>query len=129
MAENSREKKPYKINFEQREGYLYVYGQATRDSFDTSLGFWMEIATYCKENNVSKVLVEEDFGTDNSMMDTYEIMIQGQKIGFIGVKVAFVDRHPNHMDTNLFAETVALNRGLIAKVFSNVQEAEKWLLS
>jgi hypothetical protein len=129
MTENSEEKKSYKISFEQREGYLYVYGNAKQDSFDTSLGFWMDIATYCKENNISKVLVEEDFGTDNSMMDTYEIMIQGQKVGFIGVKVAFVDRQPDHMDTNLFAETVAQNRGLIAKVFSNVEEAEKWLLS
>jgi len=129
MAENSGEKKPYEIRFEHREGYLYVYGQAMRDSFDTSLGFWMDIATYCKENNISRVLVEEDFGTDNSMMDTYEIMIQGQKVGFIGVKVAFVDRHPEHMDTNLFAETVAQNRGLIAKVFTNVKDAEKWLLS
>ncbi len=129
MAENHGEEKPYKIKFEQREGYVYAYGQAKQDSFDTSLGFWMDIAAYCKENHVSRVLVEEDFGTDNSMMDTYEIMIQGQKIGFIGVKVAFVDRHPNHMDTNLFAETVALNRGLIAKVFSNIKEAEKWLLS
>jgi hypothetical protein len=89
----------------------------------------MEIVAYCKENSVSKVLVEEDFSTDNSMMDTYEIMVQGQKIGFIGVRIAFVDRHPDYMNTNLFAETVALNRGIIAKVFSNIKEAEEWLLS
>jgi hypothetical protein len=129
MAENSGEKKSYEIKFEQREGYMYVYGKAKQDSFEISLGFWMEIVAYCKENSVSKVLVEEDFGTDNSMMDTYEIMVQGQKNGFIGVRIAFVDRHPDHMNTNLFAETVALNRGIIAKVFSNIKEAEEWLLS
>jgi hypothetical protein len=33
------------------------------------------------------------------------------------------------MNNNLFGETVARNRGLIAKVFSNVKEAEEWLLS
>ena len=129
VANQSKENKLYTIKFEQRKGYLYVYGQAEKDSFETSLGFWMEIVTYCKENKISKVLVEEDFGTDNSIIDTYEIMTQGQKIGFTGVKIAFVDRQPDQMNTNLFGETVARNRGLIAKVFRSVKEAEKWLLS
>jgi hypothetical protein len=129
MAKRPEENKPYAVKFEHRKGYLYAYGQAKKDSFDVSLGFWKEVAIYCKENGFTKVLVEEDFDTDNSMIDTYEIMTQGQKMGLAGVKIAFVDCHPEQMNTNLFAETVARNRGISGKVFSSVKEAEEWLLS
>jgi len=128
MKKNSKEKS-YTIKFEHRAGYLYAYGHALKDSFDTSLGFWSDIATYCKDNKFTKVLVEEDFATDNSMTEMYEIVIRGHELGFTGVKIAFVDRHPEQMNTNLFGETVALNRGLVVKVFSSAQEAEEWLLS
>ncbi len=128
MDKNSKEKS-YTIRFEHRAGYLYAYGHALKDSFDTSVGFWTDIAAYCKDNKFTKVLVEEDFATDNSMIDMYEIVSQAHKLGFTGIKIAFVDRHPDQMKTNLFGETVALNRGLIAKVFSGAKEAEEWLLS
>jgi len=128
MDKNSK-KKSYTIRFEHRAGYLYVYGHALKDSFDTSVGFWTDIAAYCKDNKFTKVLVEEDFATDNSMIDMYEIVSRGHETGFTGIKIAFVDRHSDQMNANLFGETVAQNRGLIARVFPNVQEAEAWLLS
>ncbi len=129
MEKSSKENKPYTITFEHRNGYLYAYGQAKRDSFDISLGFWTAVATYCKDNKFSKVLVEEDFETDTSINDKYELMSHMHKMGFTNITVAFIDRHPEQMTSNLFGETVALNQGFIAKVFSNVKEAEEWLLS
>ena len=129
MVKISEEKKSYKSTFEFRNGYLYAYAQAENDSYEISFDFWAEIARRCKENGFSKVLVEEDFGTDNSMSDMYEIVSQGHKIGLTGIKIAFVDCHLAQMNNNLFGETVARNRGLIARVFSNVKEAEEWLLS
>ena len=129
MAKASKENKLYTVKFEHRQGYLYAYGKAEQDSFEVSLGFWTEIAAYCKANHFSKVLVEEDFETDNEIIDTYEIVSQGHKVGFTRIKIAFVDRHNSQMNNNLFGETVARNRGIQGKVFSNIKEAEKWLLS
>lgn len=126
---NSHENKQYKVRFEHRNGYLYAYGYAKQDSYDISLGFWTEVATYCKKNNFSKVLVEEDFETDTSITEKFELVSCGHKVGLTGIKIAFVDLHPEQMNDNIFSETVACNRGLIAKVFSNVEEAEEWLLS
>lgn len=99
MDKNSKEKS-YTIRFEHRAGYLYAYGHALKDSFDTSVGFWTDVAAYCKENKFTKVLVEEDFATDNSVFDMYEIVSQAHKIGFTGIKIAFVDRHPDQMRLN-----------------------------
>jgi hypothetical protein len=129
MAKSSEETKPYVMKFEQRAGYLYAYAQAEKDSYEISLDFWTQAAKRCKENGFSKLLVEEDFGTDNSTIDMYEIVSQGHQIGLTGVKIAFVDRHLTQIDNNLFGETVARNRGLFAKVFTDVKEAEEWLLS
>lgn len=120
---------PCTMKFEHREGYLYAYAHAKKDSFEISLNFWSEIATRCKADGFSKVLVEEDFGTDNSMIDMYQLVSQGHKIGLTGIKIAFVDRHISQINNNLFGETVARNRGILGKVFTDVQEAEKWLLS
>jgi hypothetical protein len=129
MAKNSKENKPYIIKFEHREGYLYVYVQAKEDSFDVSLDYWTEVTKYCKKNSFSKVLVEEDIGTDNKIIDTYEIVSRGQKVNLAGIKIAFVDRYPEQMESNRFGETVARNRGILVKVCPNIKEAEEWLLS
>lgn len=129
MIKNSKKNKPYKITFEHRGGYLYACVQGKEDSYEISAAFWTDIAKYCKENSFSKVLVEEDFETDTSILEKYELVSHGHELGFTGIKIAFIDRNPEQMKGNLFAETVACNRGLFGKVFSNVEEAEKWLLS
>lgn len=119
----------YLIQFEHRAGYLYAFAQGKEDSYETSVGYWTDIARYCRENGFSRVLVEEDFETDTSVIDKYELMSHGHEAGFTGIKIAFIDRQPDQMNDNQFGETAAQNRGLITKVFSNIKEAEEWLLS
>ena len=128
MAADSPQK-PYHITFEHRDGYLHVYVSGEEDSQEISLAYWMEIATYCQEHDVSRILVEEDFKTDNTMLDTYEFISQGAASDFAKIKIAFMDRHPEQTPTNLFGETVAKNRGIFVKIFTDLQAAEKWLLS
>jgi hypothetical protein len=128
MTKNSKGNNPYKITFERRDGYLYAYVHGKEDSYEISNAFWADIATYCKENCFSKVLVEEDFETDTSLLEKYELASHGHEAGLTSIKIAFIDRHPDQMKGNLFAETVACNRGLFGKVFSNVEEAVNWLL-
>jgi hypothetical protein len=129
MTKSSKENKPYTVTFKHCDGYLYAYAQGKEDSYEISVGYWTDIAMYCKENGFSKVIVEEDFETDTSIIDKYELMSHGHDVGLTGVKIAFVDRHSEQMKSNQFGETAALNRGLIVKVFSNIKEAEAWLLS
>ena len=43
------------------------------------------------------------------------------------VKVAVVGR-PEQLDYKKFGETVALNQGVNGRVFTNVEDAEEWLL-
>jgi hypothetical protein len=123
------ESNSFNMNFEHRDGYLYAYAHAEKDSFKTSFDFWLEIARRCKVGGFTKVLVEEDFDNDLSMIDMYELTSQGHKIGLTGIKIAFVDCHISQIDNNLFGETVARNRGILGKVFTDIKKAEAWLLS
>ena len=51
------------------------------------------------------------------------------KMGYRGIKIAFVDDNPDHRELNSFGETVATNRGISVKMFKDVIEAEKWLVN
>jgi hypothetical protein len=45
------------------------------------------------------------------------------------LKIAFVDRKTDQNQLNRFGETVAVNRGVHGRLFTDVSEAEIWLLS
>jgi hypothetical protein len=124
---SSEDSKPYLIKFERRPEYLYAYVNGERDSLEISLAFWREIAEECRRDDARKVLIEEDIEESVSMLEMYQIAAEIPQMGFAGVLIAFVDRYLEQQDLNEFGELVATNRGLRAKVFNNVREAEKWL--
>jgi hypothetical protein len=68
-------------------------------------------------------------GTVNTLGDTYEVVPKVHEVGLTNVKIAFVDRRPEHIDSDLFDETIALNRSITCKVLKDTTEAEAWLLS
>ena len=123
-------KKPYNIKFEHRAEYLYVYVSGKKDSVEISTQYWNEIAGECRKTNYKKVLVEEDIPQAvASVFELYQFASQLPKLGFAGIYIAFVDRYIEQNELNEFVELVAGNRGLKGRVFNDVGEAEKWLLS
>ena|SRR5687768_2787405 len=123
-------KKPYDIRFEHRSEYLYAYVSGDQDSVEISTRYWNEIAAECRKNNYKKVLVEEDIPEAvASVFELYQFAAELPKFGFAGIYIAFVDRYIEQNELNEFVELVASNRGLMGRVFNDVTEAEKWLLS
>jgi hypothetical protein len=121
--------KPYEIFFEYRPQYLYVHVAGEQDSYEISKKYWQEIAEECKKSDCKKVLIEENLRENVSMPDMYQFASEILQLGFFGIRVAFVDLQEEQQQLNKFGETVATNRGLFSRVFSNSQEAENWLLS
>ncbi len=121
--------KSYRITFEFRPEYLYVYVSGERDSYEISRQYWQEVADFCGEKKVKKVLIEEDIPEAVSMMEVYRFASEIPLMGFFGIRVAFVDRFTEQHDLNQFGELVAVNRGLYGKLFNDIKEAEKWLLA
>ena len=122
--------KGYTITFELRPKYLYAYIKGEADSYDISHAYWTDISAECAKHKVKKLLVDEDLGKPiDSVSEVFQGAAERAFMGLSGLKIAFVDRHPDHREQNLFGELVATNRGLFCKVFDDLQEGEKWLVS
>lgn len=118
---------PYELTFESREHYLYclVTGE---ESSQTSLAYWREVAEKCDELGFKKALVEEELEGQLSDVDMFRACAEFPKLGLIGKKIAFVDRHADHDHGNRFGRTVAFNRGIDIMIFEHVEDAQKWLV-
>jgi hypothetical protein len=84
-----------------------------------------EVGAVCRGENLSKVLVDlHEMPGKVSTMDRFQLGVEGANI-FRGLaKVAVVYRKS---EMNWFAETVSKNRGASVRVFSETDEAMKWL--
>jgi len=87
------------------------------------------IAEYCKRANKNKLLLDfTDARGDISLTDRYFAGVSAQVFAHYKViKVAGVDR-PEKLDPKMFGELVARNRGVNVRGFTNVEDAEQWLL-
>jgi len=122
--------KPYSITFELRPDYLYAYIKGDADSYEISNAYWQEISAEIASSKAQKLLVDEDLSQPvESMSDVFKGASERSFMGLSGVKIAFVDRHADQHEQNLFGELVATNRGLYCKVFSDFEEGERWLVS
>lgn len=121
--------KPYQIIFEERPEYLYVYVSGERDNYEISRSYWLEVSAKCGKINCKKILIEEDLPEAVSISDMYRLAAELPQMGFFGVRVAFFDRYAEQNELNEFGELVAVNRGIMGKLFNDIQAAEEWLLS
>ena len=119
----------YKLTIEQKPGYLYakVTGPNTREN---GAAFLHEILKECQARNCFRVLIEDRLeGPQLSLMDVFMIVSHGA-IEALGIIEACAYVYSNEKTRLMkFGETVAINRLMHARVFQNVADAEKWLVS
>jgi len=86
------------------------------------------IAYRCKRANKNKLLLHflEAHG-ELSLVDRYFLGSEAQIFERNDIQVAAAGR-PEHIDEKRFGETVARNRGVNFRVFTNVEDALEWLL-
>lgn len=122
-------KTPYQIEYTDKGSYLYAAVSGEQDSLEVSIAYWTEVLGELKARHKNKLLVTEDFKDAVSAIDMYTLVEELYKFGVTDLKIAFVDKELIQFNLNKFGETVAVNRGIYAKVFNEEKEAEKWLLS
>jgi hypothetical protein len=119
----------YKLTIEQKPTYLYakVTGPNTREN---GAAYLHEILIECQSRRCFRVLIEDRLeGQRFSLMDVFVIVSHGA-IEALGIIEACAYVYTNGESRLMkFAETVANNRLLHAKVFTNLADAEKWLLA
>lgn len=95
---------------------------------DDAAEFWSRIAEACRAHQVHAIVAVIDLGGRLSSTSAFEIANHIVSLGLTWpYRIAVVDRNELSYQDNLFAETVAVNRGVHAKVFRAEAEALAWL--
>jgi hypothetical protein len=118
----------YKLTIDQKATYLHII-VAGQNSRDNVMQYMDDVIRECTNRNCENVLIEERL--EGPRLGTFEVfaMVSEGARRFTGKlhAMAYVDVNG---DSGLmrFAENVAVNRGIPVQIFSNVSDAEKWLL-
>jgi hypothetical protein len=119
--------KPYTIEMEDRDDYLWVLVGGKELTAEVSLQYWNEIADRCSSMNCDKVLIEKDFERPVGPADMIQMAEHLSRILPHGM-VAFIDRR-HHDAINELGKKLARNREVMFQVFDHVGDAQKWLLA
>ncbi|MCJ7774346.1 MAG: hypothetical protein MUP22_14580 [Desulfobacterales bacterium] len=125
MVENNKKDKV--ISYEDRKGYLYAFMTGVRDGVGDAIEYWRQILKECNKRGYRKVLVEQQFDKPLSTMGAFTLVEELLEMIVIKTRIAFVDRDATQNDINMFTETVAVNRGIFVRVFTNINDAVNWL--
>lgn len=110
---------------EVRNNCLYVYYDETTN-VDALINLMQEIADTCKREDIHKVLGDlSNMTGEDSILGRFRAGIAAVRI-FRGMnlKVAIVYKKA---ESNRFAETVAVNRGLPSLITHDIEKAKQWL--
>lgn len=120
---------PYKLSLARKSSYLHavVTGDNSRENVAS---YFDEIRRECIARNCFRVLIEERLeGPRLGATDIFRIVSDsGNRARGVLQAIAYVDLNAENGQMD-FAETVAVNRGVPARVFPTVAAAEKWLLA
>jgi hypothetical protein len=117
------------INIQKRDGYLYAFFTGNRNELSDTIKYWKTAIEECNKYGYKNLLIEQDLPNPLSITEIYSLIGAIVKMPGNHPKTAFIDRDLEQKDMDSFGLTVASNRGLIAQIFTNISDAEKWLLS
>jgi hypothetical protein len=115
------------LHFEVRPEYLYVRARGESAEEGDILGVCRSIAAECRHRGARRLLVETELKRQMSVAGYFHVTQQLPKLGFDGVRFAFLDRRNLDFERTRFRENVAFNWGITARVFDNQPAAEAWL--
>lgn len=117
----------YRISFERHADYLHAIVEGG-NSVETVARYLQDILEECKRTECYRVLIDERLeGPRLEAGDVFEVASSGA-LSALGVFQAIAHVDPQMGDMADFAETVAINRGMPVKTFTNVEQARAWLL-
>jgi hypothetical protein len=118
----------YQLTIEERPAYVYAKATGERTP-ENALRFLEEAYVACVKSGRSDLLLDMQFtGPSLNTTSIYQVISDRVPDGRNLRKIAYVD---TDVDPGMpvFAETVAVNRGVNVRLFPSLDAAEKWLLS
>jgi len=127
---NYTEARPgFSLHFEQRSEYLYARIEGSGIDYNEQKECWKLIAEKFDRSPSFRLMVEQCSNQTLDISDAFQLSAEIAEMGFEDCKSAYVDANENNFEVNEFAEVVAINRGFNGKHFTNIDDAEAWLLA
>lgn len=117
----------FRARIELHSGYLHAYVFGGEDSLAVSIAMWRLLIGQCRAYGMQRVLVVEDLAGTVPPSD-FDALTRAQvELGLPDFRVAFVDLHSD-VRNNELSELSLREQGVSAKVFTDEEEARRWLL-
>ncbi len=116
------------FTIEAREGYLYLQLESGFEMNPESMTrFWAAVSEACREHGLRKVLAEgDDVQRRLTPLQTFDLASLAARL-LPGLSVACCFRGYLPDEQSLFFKTAAMNRGVRAEFFQNLNAALRWL--
>ncbi len=119
---------PYAIAYDAGRGMLRAHVTGTNGSFETSLRYWLEIAGEVRRVEPESLLVVDEMSGEVPPPGQLAQLVDAlMHQGFEGVRVAYVESHPEQIPEVEVAEIHARERGYAFRVFGDEAAARVWL--
>ena len=116
----------YALTVTEEPGYLHAVITGV-NSKENVISYLQDLQRECVTRKCFRLLVEERLeGPRLRTLDVYQIASMSDQARTIVREIAYVDILAEG-DLMKFAETIAVNRGLPIRIFSNVDDAKAWL--
>jgi hypothetical protein len=118
----------YQLSFEVRPEYLYAELRARSISEEIIRGYVTELVAKSRESGRDRILLYRDIP---AIMATYQVFstVNESLNALRGKKLALVNPHASIDEDLEFGLTVGQNRGGNYRRFTNIPDAEAWLLA
>lgn len=117
----------FEIHFRWNGDVLVAQVEGPCDSYDVSLAYWKVIASERVRVGAERVLVLEHLKGTGDEDEVLELAAALLELDFVGTKVAFVDDVDYHRSIQEHIAIQARERGILAAIFSDAQQALTWL--
>jgi len=122
---------PVSTNISLEDGFLRIISVGTMIGLREAQEYGDRMYAAATRYGVKRILLDERHMVDREdVMDAYEVSESGTltKMGMAGFRLALVTS-PANLEINQAWETILRNRAINLKVFSDIHDAERWLVS
>jgi len=116
------------FSYEVLEDYIHFTLKGER-SYENMVRWWIDIAEVSKKLSFDKILVEAIITGDFSHNEMFDLVSEFEHWGFKEFKVAYIEKNLDHEMINKYGQLIAKISGINGEVFTNKDEALKWLIS
>ena len=117
----------FKIRYEEAPGFLRAHVFDGQDSVEVSQAMWRMLGAECRTVGSDRLLVIEDLASTVDAAGSEAVVASMHEAGFAQLRTAFVELREDIQGSEL-GEILCREYGISARVFSNEDQARRWLL-